>query len=101
MTHLLDPTTVEDDVKVQYSKKKFILSGKLTFHPFYQSFQVHIHIQHFDASALSPESRLNMEAGRQRNVCICCNLVTVSKVMRLQVTGDQVTGAGEQGVEEE
>ena len=31
--------------------------------------------------------------------------VTVSKVMRLQVTGDQVTGAGagagEQGVEEE
>ena len=63
---------------------------------------MHIHIQHFDASALSPESRLEMEAGRQRNVCICCNLVTdVSKVMRLHVTGDQVTGAGEQGVEEE
>ena len=56
---------------------------------------MHIHIQHFDALALSPESRLEMEVGRQRNVA---SAVTVSKVMRLQVTSDQVT-VGVQGVE--
>ena len=49
--------------------------------------------------SMSPESRLEMEsleAGRQR---MFASGVTVPVVMRLQVTSDQVTGAGEQGVE--
>ena len=44
--------------------------------------------------SMSPESRLEMEAGRQR---MFAPGVTVPVVMRLQVTSDQVTGGGEQG----
>ena len=82
MTHLLDPTTVEDDVKFQYSKK-------LSYYR--KSWRSILSIKAFKCTFTWKWKLGDRE--------MFAPGVTVPVVMRLQVTSDQVTGAGEQGVE--